>query len=130
MGGSGGDGPAANHTVTNSMSFSNAAHGFTDNGNTGTITFTRDTAYANAKTGFDVDGGSTSRLTANLAVNNATAVALGSSTASGNSWNIGGTWTLQSTDSSTITGPRTTDGSIPSSNFLLPSNGQAVGAKI
>jgi hypothetical protein len=130
MGGSGGDGPAANHTVTNSMSFSNAAHGFTDNGNTGTITFTRDTAYANAKTGFDVDGGSTSRLTANLAVNNATAVALGSSTASGNSWNIGGTWTLQSTDSSTITGPRTTDGSIPSSNFLVPSNGQAVGAKI
>jgi hypothetical protein len=130
MGGSGSTGPAASHSVTNSIAFSNAAHGFTDNGNTGSITFNRNTAYGNVKTGFDVDGGSTSRLTANLAVNNATAVALGSSTASGNSWNIGGTWTLQSTDSSTITGPRTADGSIPSSNFLVPANGQAVGAKI
>lgn len=130
MGGSSGTGPAAAHGVTNSMSFSNAAHGFTDNGNTGTITFNRSTAYQNAKTGFDVDGGSTSRLTANLAVGNATAVALGSSTASGNSWNIGGTWTLASTDSSTITGARAADGSIRPSNFLVPANGAAVGAKI
>ncbi|GIE98595.1 silent information regulator protein Sir2 [Paractinoplanes rishiriensis] len=130
MGGSGGDGPAANHTVTNSMAFANAAHGFTDNGNTGTITFSRNTAYQNVKTGFDVDGGSTSRLTANLAISNATAVALGSSTASGNSWNIGGTWTPASTDQGTITGARNADGSIRTSNFLVPSNGQAVGAKI
>jgi hypothetical protein len=130
MGGSSGTGPAANHSVSNSMSFSNAAHGFTDNGNTGTITVNRSTAYANAKTGFDVDGGSTSRLTANLAVSNATPVALGSSTASGNSWNIGGTWTLLSTDSSTATGARASDGSIRTSNFLVPANGAAVGAKI
>ena len=130
LGGSSGTGPAANHSVTNSMSFSNAAHGFTDNGNTGTITINRSTAYQNAKTGFDVDGGSKTRLTANLAVGNKTAVALGSSTASGNSWNIGGSWPLQSTNSSTITGPRGADGAIPSSNFLVPSNGSAVGAKI
>ena len=130
MGGSGGTGPAANHSVSNSMSFGNAAHGFTDNGNTGTITVNRNTAYQNAKTGFDFDGGSTSKLTANLAVGNATAVALGSSSASGNSWNIGGTWTLLSTDASTITGARNTDGSIRSSNFLVPANGSAVGAKI
>ncbi|MCO8269113.1 right-handed parallel beta-helix repeat-containing protein [Actinoplanes sp. TRM 88003] len=130
MGGSGGTGPAAAHTVNNSMAFGNAAHGFTDNGNTGSLVFTRDTAYQNAKTGFDVDGGSTSRLTANLAVSNKTAVALGSSTASGNSWNIGGSWSLSSTDSSTITGPRNTDGSLRSSNFLVPANGQAVGARI
>jgi hypothetical protein len=130
LGGSGGTGPAAAHTVTNSMSFSNAAHGFTDNGNTGSIVISRSTAYRNARTGFDVDGGSTSKLTANLAVGNATAVALGKSTASGNSWNIGGTWTLQSTDPSTITGPRTADGSIPSSTFLVPANGTAVGARI
>jgi parallel beta-helix repeat protein len=130
LGGSGGTGPAAGHTVTNSMSFSNAAHGFTDNGNTGSIVISRSTAYRNTRTGFDVDGGSTSRLTANLAAGNATAVALGKSTASGNSWNIGGTWTLQSTDPSTITGPRTPDGSIPSSAFLVPANGTAVGARI
>ncbi|WP_285474430.1 right-handed parallel beta-helix repeat-containing protein [Actinoplanes sp. NBRC 101535] len=130
LGGSSGTGPAAAHAVSNSMAFSNAAHGFTDNGNTGAITITRSTAWQNVKTGFDVDGGSTTRLTANLAVGNATAVALGSSTASGNSWNIGGTWTLLSTDPSTITGPRTAAGAIPSSNFLVPANGQAVGAKI
>ncbi|WP_045746946.1 right-handed parallel beta-helix repeat-containing protein [Actinoplanes rectilineatus] len=130
LGGSSGTGPAAAHAVSNSMAFSNAAHGFTDNGNTGAITITRSTAWQNVKTGFDVDGGSTTRLTANLAVGNATAVALGSSTASGNSWNIGGTWTLLSTDPSTISGPRTAAGAIPSSNFLVPANGQAVGAKI
>lgn len=130
LGGSGGTGPAANHNVSNSMSFSNAAHGFTDNGNTGTITFNRCTAHNNKKTGFDVDGGSKSKLTANLSVGNATAVALGSSTATGNSWNIGGAWTLQSTDQATITGSRAPDGSIRSSNFLLPANGTAVGARI
>jgi hypothetical protein len=130
LGGSGGTGPAASHNVSNSTAFSNAAHGFTDNGNTGTIAVNRCTAYHNTKTGFDFDGGSTSRLTANLAVGNATAVALGSSTASGNSWNIGGTWTLVSTDSSTIAGPRAADGSIVSSNFLNPTNGAAVGARI
>jgi len=130
LGGSSGDGPAAGHAVSNSMSFGNAAHGFTDNGNTGTITVNRSTAYQNAKTGFDFDGGSTSKLTANLAVGNATAVALGSSTASGNSWNIGGTWTLLSTDPSVITGPRNADGSIRSSTFLVPANGAAIGARI
>jgi Pel9A-like, right handed beta helix region/Protein of unknown function (DUF1565) len=130
LGGSSGTGPAANHSVSNSMSWGNAAHGFTDNGNIGTITVQRCTAYQNAKTGFDFDGGSTSRLTANLAVGNATAVTLGSSTASGNSWNIGGTWTLLSTDASVITGPRRADGSIAPSNYLVPANGQAVGAKI
>jgi len=130
LGGSSGTGPAANHNVGNSMSFGNAAHGFTDNGNTGTIVVNRSTAYQNVKTGFDFDGGSTSKLTANLAVGNATAVALGSSTASGNSWNIGGTWSLLSTSSATITGPRAADGSIASSNFLVPANGAAVGAKI
>ena len=130
LGGSGGTGPAAAHAVSNSMSFSNAAHGFTDNGNTGTITINRSTAYQNAKTGFDVDGGSKTKLTANLAVGNKTAVALGSSTASGNSWNIGGSWPLQSTSTSAITGARGTDGAIGSSNFLVPSHGAAVGARI
>ncbi|WP_430784195.1 right-handed parallel beta-helix repeat-containing protein [Actinoplanes sp. G11-F43] len=130
LGGSSGTGPAAAHAVSNTFSWGNAAHGFTDNGNTGAITISRSTAYNNAKTGFDVDGGSTTRLTANLALGNKTAVALGSSTASGNSWNIGGTWTVQSTDASAITGARNADGSIRTSNYLVPSNGQAVGAKI
>ena len=130
LGGGSGAGPAAGHTVRNSMAFGNAAHGFTDNGNTGTITIDRSTAYRNARTGFDVDGGSRSRLTADLALDNATAVALGSSTGSGNSWDLGGTWTVLSTDPATITGPRRADGSIASSPFLVPADGAAVGARI
>ncbi|MEV6348549.1 right-handed parallel beta-helix repeat-containing protein [Actinoplanes sp. NPDC051851] len=131
LGGSSGTGPAAGHVVSNSMAFGNAAHGFTDNGNTGAITIARATAYGNGKTGFDCDGGSSTILSANLAVGNATAVALGSlSGGSGNSWDIGGTWTLLSTDPSTITGARDADGAIPSSDFLVPANGAAVGAKI
>jgi hypothetical protein len=130
LGGSGGTGPAASHSVSNSMAWGNSAHGFTDNGNTGAIVVKRSTAYKNTKTGFDFDGGSKSKLTANLALSNGATVALGSSTASGNSWNIGGTWTPLSTDASTITGARNSDGSIRSSNYLVPANGAAVGAKI
>lgn len=48
---------------------------------------------------------------------------------SGNSWDIGGSWPLVSTDPSTITGPRHSDGAIPSSQFLRPSNGADVGAR-
>jgi hypothetical protein len=130
MGGSGDVGPAADHIVTNSMSFSNAADGFTDNGNTGALTFRHDTAYANAGTAFDVDGGSTSQLTANLAVDNAAAVALGTSTAEGNSWDLGGTWTLRSTDPAVVTGPRAPNGAIRPSSFLVPANGAPIGARL
>jgi hypothetical protein len=35
-----------------------------------------------------------------------------------------------STDASTITGPRNADGSIPTSNFLRPADGAAIGARI
>ena len=63
-------------------------------------------------------------------VANATDVNLGAdSGGSGNSWNIGGTWSFTSTDPSIITGPRSADGSIPSSAFLRPSNGADVGAR-
>ncbi|HKT05977.1 MAG TPA: right-handed parallel beta-helix repeat-containing protein [Rugosimonospora sp.] len=130
LGGSSGTGPAANHSVSNSMAWGNSADGFTDNGNTGTITVNRCTAYQNTKTGFGFGGGSTARLTANLALGNGTAVSLGSSTASGNSWNLGGAWTVLSTDAATITGPRAAGGSIVSSNYLVPANGAAIGAKI
>jgi Right handed beta helix region len=124
--------PPANHVVRNSMSFSNAQRGFIDNGNPGSLTIDRSTAYHNGGTGFDF-AASTSTLTGNLAVGNARPVSLGSSTASGNSWNIGGTWNdaaLESIDPSVVTGPRTTTGSIPVSNFLQPRNGVSIGARL
>ena len=124
--------PPANHVVRNSMSFSNAQRGFIDNGNPGSLTIDRSTAYRNGGTGFDF-AASTSTLTGNLAVGNARSVSLGSSTASGNSWNIGGTWNdaaLESIDPAVVTGPRTSTGAIPASNFLLPRSGASIGARL
>jgi hypothetical protein len=92
------------------------------------MTVQRNTAYANPKTGFDVDSG-TSTLTGNLAVRNGTAVAPGRSTGSGNSWNLSSVPALAGTDSSTITGPRTASGAIPSSTFLRPADGSDLGAR-
>jgi hypothetical protein len=125
----GGNGVAANHTVRNSMTWDNAVGGFIDNNNPGQHRIERSTAWDNPKTGFQVDR-SDSTLTKNLAAANGTNVSLGSnSSGSGNSWNIGGSWSFESTNTATITGPRNADGSIPSSNFLRPSNGADVGAR-
>jgi hypothetical protein len=124
--------PPANHVVRNSIAFNNATGGFIDNGNPGSLALDHNTAYRNAGTGFDA-ADSRSTLTKNLAVGNKTAISLGSSTASGNSWNIGGTWndsSLVSTDPAIITGPRTSTGDIPHSDFLKPANGSDVGARI
>ncbi|QFU88428.1 right-handed parallel beta-helix repeat-containing protein [Amycolatopsis sp. YIM 10] len=125
----GGNGVAAGHTVRNSMAWDNAAGGFIDNNNPGAHRVERSTAWDHPGTGFDFDR-SGSTLTANLAVANGTEVSLGAdSGGSGNSWDLGGTWSLVSTDPATITGPRNPDGGIPSSPFLRPANGAAVGAR-
>jgi hypothetical protein len=125
----GGNSVSANHTVRNNMTWDNAAGGLIDNNNPGKHKIERSTAWDNPKTGFTFNR-SASTLTKNLAVANGTDVSLGAnSTGSGNSWNIGGSWSLVSTNPSTITGPRTADGSIPSSTFLRPSNGADVGAR-
>jgi hypothetical protein len=125
----GGNSVSANHTVRNSMTWDNAAGGLIDNNNPGKHKIERSTAWDNPKTGFNFNR-SASTLTKNLAVANGTDVSLGAnSTGSGNSWNIGGSWSLVSTSPSTITGPRSADGSIPSSTFLRPSNGADVGAR-
>jgi hypothetical protein len=122
--------PPANHVVVNSMAWKNSAHGFTDNGNPGSLQISRSTAWKNGKTGFDFDA-STSKLTANLAVGNAAPVALGASTGSGNSWDIKSSWVdadLADTSTSVVTGARAADGSIASTNFLVPKNYPNLGA--
>ncbi|MGK3938250.1 hypothetical protein RKD19_001093 [Streptomyces canus] len=133
--GGGSPAPAVAHTLRNSAAFKNAAHGATDNGNTGALVLSRDSTWANGGTGFDADvAGGTARLTANLSVADTKAAAVGSATvSSGNSWNLGGTWdtsSVLSTDPAAITGPRGADGSLPSApSFLVPRNGVAVGAR-
>ncbi|PRX96747.1 right-handed parallel beta-helix repeat-containing protein [Allonocardiopsis opalescens] len=128
MGGGDEDLPAA-HVVRNSIAFDNAVGGFIDNSNPGALRFERNTAWRNGGTGFDV-ADADAVVAGNLSVANARAVSLGSSSSSGNSWDIGGSWPLASTNSSVITGPRTSSGAIPSSNFLHPASGAAVGARI
>lgn len=129
LGGGDEDLPAA-HTTRNSMAWDNSAGGFIDNANPGALVADHCTAWRNGGTGFDyADADGT--LTKNLAVANGTNSSLGSnSTGTGNSWNLGGTWTFTSTDQTTITGPRSSDGSIPTSTFLRPSNGADVGARL
>jgi hypothetical protein len=133
--GGGSPAPAVAHTLHNTISFKNAAHGVTDNSNSGAMILNRNTTYGNAGTGFDADvSGGKANLTGNLSVADARAVAVGSGTvASGNSWNLGGTWdaaSVLSTDPAAITGARGADGSLPSaSSFLVPRNGAAVGAR-
>jgi hypothetical protein len=122
--------PAVAHVIRNSMAWDNSAGGFIDNKNSGTLQADHCTAWRNAGTGFDF-ADSHATLTRNLSVGNGTTVSLGSNSGgSNNSWDLGGTWTFLSTDSAIITGPRTPSGAIASSNFLRPSNGADVGARI
>ncbi|NUT30960.1 MAG: DUF1565 domain-containing protein [Streptomyces sp.] len=133
--GGGSPAPAVGHTLRNTIAYKNAAHGVTDNGNPGALALTRNTTWGNAGTGFDADvAGGTAALTANLSIADARPAAVGTGTmASGNSWNLGGTWdasSVLSTDPAALTGPRATDGSLPSARgFLVPRNGTAVGAR-
>ncbi|MFJ8778410.1 right-handed parallel beta-helix repeat-containing protein [Streptomyces sp. NPDC102476] len=133
--GGGSPAPAVAHTLRNSIAFKNAAHGVTDNGNTGALALSHNSTWANGGTGFDADvSGGTAKLSANLSVADAKAAALGSATvSSGNSWDLGGTWnasSVLSTDPAPLTGARGADGSLPSApSFLVPRSGAAVGAR-
>ncbi|WP_329251029.1 right-handed parallel beta-helix repeat-containing protein [Streptomyces canus] len=133
--GGGSPAPAVAHTLRNSIAFKNAAHGVTDNGNTGALALTRNSTWANGGTGFDADvSGGKAKLTGNLSVADAKAAALGSATvSSGNSWDLGGTWnasSVLSTDPAPLTGARGADGALPSApSFLVPRSGAAVGAR-
>ncbi|MFI6436496.1 right-handed parallel beta-helix repeat-containing protein [Streptomyces sp. NPDC050759] len=133
--GGGSPAPAVAHTLRNSIAFKNAAHGVTDNGNTGALALTRNSTWANGGTGFDADvSGGKAKLTGNLSVADTKAAALGSATvSSGNSWDLGGTWntsSVLSTDPAPLTGARGADGSLPSApSFLVPRSGAAVGAR-
>ena len=132
LGGGGTSRPAANHVVTNSISFLNAVDGFIDNGQPGKLTLTRNTAFNNGRHGFRFQS-SSSTFKQNIAASNkGTPTAFtGSHSQSGNSWNVGGTWnnaTFQSVSASTLTGARQSNGKIVGSTFLLPTSGAAIGA--
>ncbi|EGX45641.1 hypothetical protein AOL_s00169g247 [Orbilia oligospora ATCC 24927] len=121
----------ANHIIRNCYAFSNAKHGFTDNGNYGTLNLDHNTAWKNGGTGFSF-ANSPSKLTNNLASNNAATYTLKSGgSQSANSWNIGGTWNdarFISTTTALVTGARDSNNMIPASDFLLLKDGTTTGA--
>ncbi|RYC60528.1 Alanine-tRNA ligase [Xylaria longipes] len=126
------DNPPADHVVRNSIAFSNAKKGFIDNGNPGSLTFERNTAWNNGDNGFNMRS-STSTLTSNIvAVNtNSQASLVSGTTSRGNSWDSSTSWSnssFVSVDSSTLAGARGSDGKVKASNFLVPASGAAIGA--
>ncbi|KAM5344496.1 hypothetical protein ACJ41O_013032 [Fusarium nematophilum] len=132
----GGDSAPANHVVTNSFAFSNAAKGFTDNSQPGNFRVERNTAWNNGGVGFQFLT-STTTLNNNIAASNAGStsssaqISLNGDPASGNSWQDGKTWTnslFKSTDASLVKGARGSDGKIKASDFLIPTSGSGIGA--
>lgn len=126
------DNPPSDHVVRNCIAFSNAAKGFIDNGNPGSLVFERNTAWNNGDNGFNMRK-STSELTANVAAGNGVAeVSLIKGTvSSGNSWDGGGTWddsSFVSVDPETLEGARGEDGRVAPSDFLIPVSGEEIGA--
>ncbi|MEU0109256.1 right-handed parallel beta-helix repeat-containing protein [Streptomyces sp. NPDC006251] len=116
----GGGGASVAHVVNDNAAWDNTLHGFTENSNTGAIALNRNTAYANARSGFSFATG-TARLGRNLAVSDKGGHAeLGSSTVSaGNNWDSGvATPPFRSTDAKSAYGAREADGSLPATTFL------------
>jgi hypothetical protein len=116
----GGGGASVAHVVNNNAAWGNTLHGFTENSNSGAIALNRNTAYANAESGFYFATG-TARLGRNLAVGDkGGAVKRGSSTVSaGNNWDSGiATPPFRSTDATGAYGARRADGSLPATTFL------------
>ncbi|MFJ4280033.1 right-handed parallel beta-helix repeat-containing protein [Streptomyces massasporeus] len=125
----GGGGAAVAHVVDDNAAWDNTLHGFTENSNTGAIALNRNTAYANARSGFYFATG-TARLGGNLAVGGkGGAAVLGSSAVSeGNTWNGGiAAPPFRSTDATTAYGARRADGSLPATTFLTTGS-KAIGS--
>ncbi|KAH8830350.1 polysaccharide lyase family 9 protein [Flagelloscypha sp. PMI_526] len=127
-GGDAADIGVAAHVITNSIAFSNSAGGFVYNSQPGNMALKQNTAWNNAKRGFNFkDSSSTVTLTNNVGALNTEGNTdlISTVVQSGNSWNVGGTWnnaSFKSVDASTMMGARLANGSITGSNFLIPTS--------
>jgi hypothetical protein len=116
----GGGGASVAHSVNNNAAWDNMLHGFTENSNTGAMRLNRNTAYANASSGFYFATGK-ARLARNLSVSNKGGLSkLGSSTVSAaNNWDSGvATPGFKSKDATTAYASRQGDGALPVTPFL------------
>ncbi|KXJ85324.1 family 9 polysaccharide lyase [Microdochium bolleyi] len=124
--------PPTNHVVRQSIAYKNFAKGFIDNGNPGSLTFERNTAWKNGDTGY-VMRSSASTMRANIGAGNTNGQATLNSKvqSTGNSWDNTDDWSdsaFVSTDDAILRGVRGADGRVKSSKFLIPKSGAAVGA--
>jgi len=127
----GGRPPAvAAHRLRHNAAWDNAGHGFTDEGNTGALDLTNNTAYGNRGTGFALPDAAAT-LRSNTAARNASPVSAGpAAKQSRNGWqpdpaaNPG----FRSTDASVAEGPRAAGGGLPRTDFLT--TGDGVGASM
>jgi len=122
----GGDaGSEVDHVITNSAAWDNATYGFTESSNAGALTVRNNTAFRNGKTGFAfVESASVVRN--NLAAGNGRDFDLGGRVdASDNSWDgTGGTGAdLVGMDTASALSPRTADGRLPRTTFLISRDG-------
>ncbi|KAI9367887.1 hypothetical protein BJX61DRAFT_537696 [Aspergillus egyptiacus] len=118
----------ANHRIVNCIAFDNSKDGFTDNSQPGNFELIRNTAWNNAKVGFKF-GTAVATLTDNVAASNGEAPTSLSEEQidEGNEWD----WDdgdFASVDVELVKGERKADGTIEASDFLIPADGQAVGA--
>jgi hypothetical protein len=116
----GGGGASVGHVVNNNAAWDNTLHGFTENSNTGAVALNRNTAYANAETGFYFATGK-ARLARNLAVSNKKRLCkVGSSTVNAaNNWDGGvSTPAFRSKDATTAYASRQASGALPATTFL------------
>lgn len=123
--GGGGTSSTVAHVVTDNAAWDNTGLGFNDEGNSGRLRLTRNTAFRNGVTGFYLPDAA-AQLSANAAVGNGRAVTLGPAARStGNSWDGGGAGTdlLATTDQTGAEGGRAPDGGLPRTGFLLPRQG-------
>jgi hypothetical protein len=126
------DNPPANHTVKNSIAFSNAQKGFIDNDNPISLTFTRNKTWDNGDTGFVMRSPSSTVASNIAAANSGSAYTSLVSTvrSSGNSWDWSTTWSNTSSKSVSPTileGARDTDGSVQGTDFVIPRWGAPIG---
>ncbi|TDZ53012.1 Pectate lyase L [Colletotrichum trifolii] len=127
-----------NHVVKNTISYGNKRRGFTDNNMPGDMTFERNTAYKNGEEGFNTRS-SVATYAGNVAAGNYDTTDaedqyyfVDGVESNGNSWDDGSTWSDESfvsVDTTIVTGPRSADGRLPKSDFLVPANGGEIGAR-
>ena len=127
----GGSTPAsAAHRLRHNAAWDNASHGFADDGNTGALELTNNTAFRNRGTGFYLPHAAAT-VRSNAAVGNATPMTIGpSANQSRNTWQRDDATAamFRSTDTSVAEGSRTAAGLLPRTAYLSTGNG--VGASM